>query len=334
MVEWRLEKLMKENEKNHDSYCELIRLCGELQNVETALHIFSLMEAQGLKPNSSVFNALLSACLSSHNFVTALSLFELMESSKDYKSDSDTYNAFISAHANLGNKKAMQAWYSAKIAAGFSADLQTYESLILGCLNSKDFPNAEIFYEEMTVAGFIPNVSIMQNMLIVYCENRNLSKIKEYMKYAMADSWRINRHTVAKIVNLFDELGSVRDMEELLVTLTNLNQTLENLSLVHSAIIRMYARINRLDDVEYSVGRMLKQGISFRCPEDIEKVISLYFRQAAYDRLDLFLKCIKDSYKFRRSTYDLLVAGYRRAGLQDKLDVLKNDMKLDGFFMS
>lgn len=326
---------MEENEKNYDSYSKLISLCGEIQNVETALRVFSSMEAQGLRPNSSIFNALVSASLSSRNFTTALSLYELMERSEEYKSDADTYNAFISTYAKLGNKKAMQAWYLAKLAAGFSPDFRAYESLIFGCVKSKDFVDAERFYEEMTVAGFIPNSSIMQNMLVVYCEKRNVTETKKYLKYAMEDdSLYINRDTLMKIVRLFKELGSMQDMEELLDSFTNSHQPSGTLSLVHNEIIRMCVRTNRLDDVEFCVGRMLKQGISFVYSEDVEKVISLYFQQGSYDKLDLFLKLIRDSHKFSQSTYDLLVDAYRRAGMQEKLDMLKNDMKLEGFVIS
>ncbi|KAL3498394.1 hypothetical protein ACH5RR_041126 [Cinchona calisaya] len=334
VVEWRLEKSVNEKDKNREFFKGLIVLCGKVQNVETALRVFSVMEAQGLKPTSSVFNALVSVCLSSDNLVTALSLYELMEISEDYKPDSDTYIAFISAYANLGNKKAMQAWYSARMAAGFSPTVQTYDALILGCVKSKNLVDAVRFYEEMTLAGFLPNLSILQNMLIVYCEQRNFDKIKEFMMFVLDGSCIINGHIAEKVVALYYEMARVEEMEELLVAFSTSDQATEILSLVHNVIIRMHVRADGLDNVEYSVGRMLKQGISFRCPDDIEKVICLYFRKAAYERLDLFLECIKDSCELRRSTYDLLVAGYRRAGLQEKLDLVINDMKQNGFIIS
>lgn len=330
-MEWRLEKFIKENEKNRDSYSGLISLCGKIQNVESAMRVFSAMEAQGIKPTSSVFNALVSACLSSKFFLTAISLYELMEISEEYKPDSDTFNAFIMAYANLGNKKAMQAWYSARMAAGYPPGPQTYDALILGCVKSKDFGDAEKFFDEMTSAGFAPNLSILQNMLLLCSEQRNFPKIKEYMMFVLDGLGNIDPRTAEKVVSLYDELGRVEDMEELLVAFANSHQALGILALVHHTIIRMYVRADRLDNVEFSVGRMLKQGISFRSPDDVEKVICLYFRQAAYERLDLFLECIKDSNKFSRSTYDLLVAGYRRAGLQEKLDLVINDMKENGF---
>ncbi|XP_027182613.1 pentatricopeptide repeat-containing protein At5g02860-like isoform X2 [Coffea eugenioides] len=298
VVEWRLEKFIKENEKNQDSYSWLILLCGKIHNIETASRIFSAMEAQGIKPTSSVFNALISACLASNEIVTALSLYELMEISEESKPDADTYTAFITAYASSGNKEAMQAWYSARMDAGYTPDPQTYDALIFGCVKSKDFSNAEKFYEEMTLTGII------------------------------------DRRTAKKVVALYLELGRVEDLEELLVVLSNSNQASDILSYVHHAIIRMYVRADRLDDVEFAVGRMLQHGMSFRFPDDVENVICLYFRQAAYERLDLFLECIRDSFTLRRSTYDLLVAGYRRAGLQEKLDMVIDEMKQNGFVMS
>ncbi|CAI9093482.1 OLC1v1028987C1 [Oldenlandia corymbosa var. corymbosa] len=334
VIEWKLEKLIKENEKNQAAYTRLLLLCGKLKNFETALGVFSSMEAQGIKPTSSVFNALISACLSSGNFMRALSLYELMGFSDEYNCDSDTYNAFMLAFANLGNKKAMWAWNSARAAAGFPPCLQTYEALILGSVKSKDFVDAERLFVELASTGFVPSLSILQNMLLVYTEHRNFCKIREYTMLLLDSSAKIDRYTAEKVLGLYYELRRVQDMEELLDAFTKSKQDLGILSLMHSMIIRLYVSTDRLDDVDYSVGRMLKQGISFRCPDDVDKIICLYFQHAAYDRLDLFLEIIRGSFKLRRSSYDILTAGYRRAGLQDKLDLVIEDMKKRGFVVS
>ncbi|XP_057957945.1 pentatricopeptide repeat-containing protein At2g30780-like [Malania oleifera] len=329
-LEWRLEKMLKDNERDHNHFTELISLCGKIQNVPLAMHAFVSMEAYGIAPTSAVFNALIFACLSSHNLVTALSLFEIMENSECYKPSSDTYNTFISAYASWGNDKAMQASYLAKKAAGFSADLDTYESLISGCFKSKNFDGADKYYEEMMLFGISPNMRILEIMIKVFCERKNYDKVKEFLKLMLHGGWEINGHMAEKLIGLYSKLGRVEEMEQLLQDLMKSNPNMGVLSQVHYGIIRMYALSDRLDDLEYSVGRMLKHGISFKSADDVEKIICSYFRQAAYDRLELFLECVKDSYKLMRSTYDLLIAGYRRAGLSEKLDKVIKDVQLDG----
>ncbi|XP_059658026.1 pentatricopeptide repeat-containing protein At5g39710-like [Cornus florida] len=331
VLEWRLEKLLRDNVRDHDCYSELIYLFGKVQNVSAAMHVFTSMEAHGIRPSSAVFNALIAVFLSSGNIITALSLFEIMENSEGFKPNSDTYNAFISVHANTGNDKAMQAWYTAKRNAGFSADLRTYESLVSGCVKLKQFDAADKFYEEMILSGITPNLFILESMLVGLCEQRNLDKVKEFLMFIVNGGWKINGYTTQKLVGLYGELGRVEELEELLLSLMKCNQLPEVMSRVHCGIIRMYAMLDRLDNVEYSVGRMLEQGISFRCPDDVEKVICSYFRKAAYDRLDLFLERIRGSHKLTRSTYNLLVAGYRRAGLSEKVIMMMDSMKLAGF---
>lgn len=323
--------MTEQSEENHDCYSELISFCGSIRNLPMALQIFTTMETRGLKPTPSVFNALISTCLCSGNLLTALSLFEIMENSEGYKPDSDTYNAFISWYANSGNKKATETWYSSKRASGFSPDLHTYDFLILSCTKSRNFSDAERYYEEMMLAGLMPNVSILQNMLLLYCEQRNFGKVKEFLRIIIEGGRRINKLIAKEVVEFFNDFGTVEDMEELLVTYPKSEQVLEIHSMVHSSFIRMYAKADRLDDVEYSVGRMLKDGISFDSPDDVEKVICCYFRKGAHDRLDVFLECIKGYYKFTRSIYDLLVAGYRRAGLSEKLNSVVDEMKQAGF---
>jgi hypothetical protein len=63
--------------------------------------------------------------------------------------------------------------------------------------------------------------------------------------------------------------------------------------------------LDRLDEVELSVGRVLKQEVSFRSSDDVEKVI-------CYDFIDL------------------LISGYRRANLHEKVDSVSVDMKSVG----
>lgn len=331
VIEWKLERLRNEDTKDHDCYARLISLCGNIKNLHVAMLVFSSMEAKGISPTSLVFNALISVSLSSGNLLTALSLFEIMEGSESYKPDSDTYNAFISALANMGNKSATEAWLKAKTASGFPADAQTYGFLIRCCIKSRAFEDARIYFEEMMFEGLHPDESVVQEVLLMYCQLRNSDKVKEILKFVLDCGWQIDQNMSKKVVDLYRELGLVEELEELLQTLTKSGQSSEARSLAHCSLIRMYADRDRLDDVEYCVGRMLKHGVSFSCEEDIEKVICSYFRREAYDRLDMFLERVKHSCKLSRSTYDLLGAGYRRAGLLEKLNTMVSELKQADF---
>ncbi|KAM5565471.1 pentatricopeptide repeat-containing protein [Rosa sericea] len=326
VLEWKLEKLLKENERDHDRYCELISLCGKVGNLPLAMQVFSSMEANGVKPTCAVFNSLIHVCFSSGNLFTAISLFEIMESSEGFKPDSDTYDAFMSAFLKSGKTDLMQAWYSAKKAAGFDSDIQTHQSLISGCIKLKKYELGDMFYKEMVLSGIMPNLPILEYMLEGLCKRRSSGQVKEFLEMVCGYGWKMSGKMAEMVVGLHVELGKVERLKELLETLMESDQTTEVLLPVHCGITRMYAMLDRLDDVEYSVGRMLKQGLSFKHPDDVERVICSYFRLSEYDRLELFLECIKGSYELTGSTYDLLVAGYRRAGLSDKL----NDMKLAG----
>lgn len=330
IIEWKLENLAKEDRKNHNCYVQLLSLCESIRNLPIALIVFSSMEAEGVRPTSPVFNALISTSLSSSNFLTALSLFEIMEGSESYRPNSDTYNAFIQAYANSGNKTATESWVTAKRDSGFSLDARAYGFLVHCCIQSRAFEDAERYLEEMMLEGLMPDEQTLQNVLLMYCKQKNFDKMKEILKLILDRGMQIDRPMSLKVVDLCVALGVIEQLEEFLEMLTKSNQSLEVLALVHGAVIRWYAEKDRLDDVEYCLGRMEKQGISFRCEEDVQKVICLYFRKEAYDRLDLFLESIKDSYKLTRSSYELLGAGYRRVGLLEKLNGLVKEMKEAG----
>ncbi|TYH80322.1 hypothetical protein ES332_D03G124300v1 [Gossypium tomentosum] len=265
VLEWKLEKMLKGNERDYDQYLYLMSLCAKIRNASRAMHVFTSMEVHGIKPTTSLFNSLIHACLSSKDSITALSLFEIMQSSEDYKPNDETYETFIIGFSSLGNTDAMKSWYSAKKAAGYCATLQTYESLVSGCIKARDFNGADRFYDEIKSTGIMTSETILENLLEGFCRRRRFNQ-------------EISVKMVEKVVGLYSEHGKVEEMEELLSTVVESGQAVTVLSRVNSGIIRMYATLNRLDDVEYSVGRMLKQGLSFRCADDVEKVICCYFR--------------------------------------------------------
>lgn len=332
VLEWILEKMLKDDERNHSVFSDFIFLCGKLQDVPLAMHAFTSMEANGVKPTSLVFNSLVNACLCSHNITAAFSLFEIMESSESYKPDFHTYNIFISAFSKSGNVNAMLAWYSAKKAAGYAPDLQTFESLISGCVKSRNFETADRIYEEMLTSGIVPSISILENMLEGICKQKSLGRAEEFFKFVLGVRWDISENMAGKLMALYLELGQVEEIEKLLETLMQSHHITNGVfSQIHCGIIRMYAKLDRLDEVEFAVGRMLKQGLSFTSADDVENVICSYFRREAYDRLDIFVECIESYYTISKSTYDLLISGYRRAGLHEKVDSIMETMKSAGF---
>lgn len=203
-----------------------------------------------------------------------------------------------------------------------------YEALILGSIKLKKFEDADRFYGEMLLAKIKPNTTILHNMLVGFCEQKDFDKIRNFLKSILDHKWEINRYMAEKFAGFYCELELVKELEWVLVALTdtNYNRDLDVISQIHNGLIRVYAKLDRLDDMEYSVGRMLKQGVSFTSHKDIENVLCSYFCKGAYDRLDVFLEFIKASRKLARSTYELLVAGYHRARLYKQVDLVIKDL--------
>ncbi|KAF2286942.1 hypothetical protein GH714_035917 [Hevea brasiliensis] len=208
VLEWRLERMRKDDEIDHDQYSDLISLCANIQNVSLALRLFTSMEASGIKPSATDFNSLIHACLSS----------------------------------------------TTKKAAGFPANLQNYESVIFAFVRTKDFDSADRFYEEMISVGVMPSVCILEYVLEGLCKRRKCDRVRDFLNFLLECKFEISGNMIEKIVELYYELGKVDEMEKLLETLMELNQVGEALLRLHCGLIRLYAKLDRLDDVEYSVG--------------------------------------------------------------------------------
>ncbi|XP_008776923.1 pentatricopeptide repeat-containing protein At2g30780-like [Phoenix dactylifera] len=330
VLEWKLDKLCGEGIRDWIPYSKLIYFCGKLGNIPFAMKVFTSMEAQGIRTNTCTFNALVTSCLSTGNVVTALSLFEIMERNENCKPDLATYNAFVSMYSKYGDGHNMVGWYLAGKKAGFSPNIQTYESVITGFIRLEKYDDADRFYKEMMSNEILPNLTILESKLEGLCKQKDMHGIKEFLKFVVDGGWELSEPMAEKLARMYKELGLVKEMEQLLGLI---KPTLDVgvLSRIHCGMIRLYALSDSLDDMEYSVGRMLKAGMTFTCPEDVDAVISSYFRQQAFTRLDLFLDRIRCSYKLAKSTYDLLVSGYRKFDLHERLGLIVKDMKNVGY---
>lgn len=296
-----------------------------------ATNVFGSMINEGLEPTAHVFNALIYVCLSSQDFMRARNLFEIMISSDTYQPNSDTYNSFILSYLKLGNLEKMYDWYSSKAAAGFSSDFQTHQLLILEAIKLSKPTYAHKYFKGMVSQGIMPDIDTLQPLLHCLSNARRVGNVAELVKSILNGGWEINVDMAKKLVWFYSAPHCKEVMEQLVLYVTESNQALEVQSLFHLGLIRMYTKEKLVDDIEICVARMLKQGLSFTCSDDVEEIIYAYFIKAAYDhRLDLFLESIKGSYTLTRSTYVVLVACYRLVGVYDKWAKVVNEMKLAG----
>ncbi|OQU93192.1 hypothetical protein SORBI_3001G497600 [Sorghum bicolor] len=76
ILEWELEKLLKENIQDCEPYSRIIRFCGQTRNATLAMRVFECVEAKGIQLNTNIFNALINAFLSAGDLLSAMTLYE------------------------------------------------------------------------------------------------------------------------------------------------------------------------------------------------------------------------------------------------------------------
>jgi pentatricopeptide repeat protein len=331
VLEWKLERILKEGIHDYKPYSTIIRLCGETKNAALAMRVFECLEAQGIQLTTCIFNALINAFLSIGDLLSAMTLYEAMEG-KNCKPDSTTYDAFISAFSQLGSGHAMMNWYLAAKNAGFTPSIQAFESLITGFVRLNMLDEANMMLEEMISFEIKPNSTILEAKLEMLCRRNEADLVRDFVKCASNGNWELDDGMVRKLARTSLDGGDTNEMEELLALIQKgAHLSSETQAQLHSGIIKSYAQADRLIDMENAFCRMLDKGLVFMCPEDVEAVICCYFRHKDFDRLDCFLNRIQSLFKLTKPTYDILVAGYRRFGLQERLDSTINNMRKAGF---
>ncbi|OEL38229.1 hypothetical protein BAE44_0000749 [Dichanthelium oligosanthes] len=330
VLEWKLDRLLKEEVHDCEPYSMIIRFCAQTRNVALAMRFFECVEAQGIHLNTGIFNALINTFLSVGDLLSATTLYEAMEGIDGCKPDSTTYDAFISAFSLLGSSHAMMSWYVAAKNAGFTPSVQAFESLITGFVRLNMLDDAKTVFEEMISLGIKPNSTILEANLEMLSRKEEANRIKDFLKRVSDGNWELNEATVGMLMRICLDRGEIDEMEQLLAFVQK-GTHLSSETQLHHGIIRFYAKADRLEDMEDAICRMLDNGVIFMCPEDVEVIICSYFRHKEFDRLDLFLNRIRSFFKLNRSTYDILVAGYRKFDLHERLDSTINDMRQAGF---
>lgn len=330
VLEWKMEKLLKESNRDPREWARQICLAGRVNNIQLAVKAFTIMELQQIKPNATVFNSLIYAYGFSNQIARALSLFEVMERTEDCRPTLVTYNTILSIYSHLGDPHNLQTWHEVCKRAGFSPNADTFKYLIVGFMRAERYDLMDLSFKEMISCGVTPSMTTLEAVMEGFCKKGLIDRMKATFKFIMEEGWTMNENIVRNMFQVYAKLRRVADMEEVL----GMVKTLENsqlISEIHNKIVKAYALSGELDDVEFSVGRMLQNGAIFSCPNVVEAIISCYFRHKAYNRLELFLNRIKEVYKLAYTTYDLLLTEYSKAGQYEKLQAVVERMKEVGF---
>ncbi|KAF0914595.1 hypothetical protein E2562_030668 [Oryza meyeriana var. granulata] len=329
ILEWKLEKLVKEGIHDCEPYSLIIRFCRETKNAAFAMKVFQCVEELGIQLNTGIFNALIDAFLSVGDLLAATTLYETMEDIEDCKPNSATYDAFISAFSRLGSGHAMMSWYLAAKDAGFTPSIKAFESLITGFVKLNRLDDAEAVFEEMICFEIKPNFSILEAKLELLSRRKDPNRVKIFMELVRDGNHELSEATVERLTRLCLYEDKIDELDQLLSLVQGMH--LGSLIKLHCGVIRFYANADRLSDMEHAIFRMLDNGIIFAHSEDVEAVICSYFRHKDFDRLDLFLSRIQSMYKLTQSTYDILISGYQRFNLHGRLDSAIKDMREAGF---
>lgn len=330
VLDWKMEKLLKESNRNPREWARQICLAGRVNNIQVAVKAFTLMELQQIKPNATVFNSLIYAYGFSNQIARALSLFEVMERTEDCRPTLVTYNTILSIYSHLGDPHNLQVWHEVCKRAGFSPNADTFKYLIVGFMRADRYDLMDLSFKEMITCGVTPSMTTLEAVMGGFGKKGLLDRMKSTFKFMMEEGWTMNENIVRNMFQVYAKLGRVADMEEVLGIVKTMGNS-ELISDIHNKIVKAYALTGELDDVEFSVGRMLQNGVIFSCPKVVEAIIGCYFRLKAYNRLELFLNRIKEVYRLNYTTYDLLLTEYAKAGQYKKLQEAVEHMKEVGF---
>ncbi|XP_068646552.1 pentatricopeptide repeat-containing protein At3g22670, mitochondrial-like isoform X2 [Aristolochia californica] len=170
-----LDTLCKERSTEHaqDVFLELRGKAGRLCDADD---VFKEMCTNGIAPNLTTYNTLITSACDHSQEDNALGLLKQMEESS-CKPDLKTYAPLLKMCCKKKRMKTLQFLLNDMFRKDISIDLGTYTLLVQGLCSNGLPEHSYLFFEEMVLKGFLPRKHTY-DMLVKELARKNLEKAK------------------------------------------------------------------------------------------------------------------------------------------------------------
>jgi len=174
------DSIRKERLPEVEIYNAIFKVLRHAMRMPIAFGIFSDMRSLGVKPNMNTYNELIAGCVKSKLGSEAVNYFQEMQKDS-IEPNLLTMISLISAFADQGKTKEGYAVLQ-KVAEtdGWETNVVMYNSLLKGCVKTRDLEFAETLFEEMKKEGDDPDMMTISSMIGVAKACKRLDKLWEY----------------------------------------------------------------------------------------------------------------------------------------------------------
>ncbi|KAI4317212.1 hypothetical protein L6164_025102 [Bauhinia variegata] len=313
-------------------YSKLISVMGKKGQTRMAMWLFTEMRNSGCRPDSSVYNALITAHLHSRDktraLAKALGYFEKMKGIERCKPNIVTYNILLRAFAQAGNVEQVNSLFKDLDESFVSSDIYTFNGVMDAYGKNGMIREMESVLSRMKRNQCKPDIITFNLLIDSYGKRQEFDKMEQVYKSLLRSKLK---PTLPTFNSMILNYGKARLREKAEHVYKSMNDMGYKPSFItYESLIYMYGLCDNVsrarelfDGLVVSKVRInvstLNAMLEVYCMNGLPMEADVLFERASS------IQVLPDS-----STYKLLYKAYTKANMKELLDKLLKHMDKDG----
>ncbi|RDX86954.1 Pentatricopeptide repeat-containing protein, chloroplastic, partial [Mucuna pruriens] len=313
-------------------YSKLIAVMGKKGQTRMAMWLFSEMRNTGCRPDTSVYNALITAHLHSRDKTKALAkamgYFQKMKASERCKPNIVTYNILLRAFAQARNVEQVNFLFKDLDESIVSPDIYTFNGVMDGYGKNGMIREMEAVLARMKSNQCKPDLITFNLLIDSYGKKQEFSKMEQVFKSLLRTKERPTLPTFNSMILNYGKARLKDKAEDVFEKMTDMGY--KPSFVTHESLIYMYGFCGCVSKAVQLFDELVESKVDIKV-STLNAMLEVYCINGLPQEADsLFertksIKIYPDS-----STYKLLYKAYTKANQKELLDKLLKHMDKDG----
>ncbi|XP_021759246.1 pentatricopeptide repeat-containing protein At4g39620, chloroplastic-like [Chenopodium quinoa] len=313
-------------------YSKLISVMGRKGQTRMAMWLFSEMRNSGCRPDTSVYNALITAHLHSRDkskaLEKALGYFNKMKGMERCQPSIVTYNILLRAFAQARNVNQVNTLFKDLEESLVSPDVFTFNGVMDAFGKNGMIREMEAVLSRMKINHCKPDIITFNLLIDAYGKRQEFEKMEQVFKSLLRSKEKPTLPTFNSMIVNYGKARLREKAENVFLNITNMGYTPNYIT--YESVIMMYGLCDSV-----SKARETFDGISASKKElkvsTLNAMLDVYCLNNLPMEADMLLDSARDyGVHPNSSTYKLLYKAYTKANMKDLLQKLLKCMDQDG----
>ncbi|KAJ9177663.1 hypothetical protein P3X46_012856 [Hevea brasiliensis] len=313
-------------------YSKLISVMGKKGQTRMAMWLFSEMRNSGCRPDTSVYNALITAHLHSKDkakaLSKALSYFEKMKGMERCQPNVVTYNILLRAFAQAQNVNQVNALFKDLDQSIVSPDIYTFNGMMDAYGKNGMIREMESVLSRMKSNQCKPDIITFNLLIDSYGKKQDFDKMEQVFKSLLHSKEKPTLPTFNSMIMNYGKARQKEKAEGVFQKMTKMKYTPSFIT--YESLIMMYGFCDSVSNARDIFDDMVESGKEIKV-STLNAMLDVYCMNGLPMEADLLFDSARsfgvlpDS-----STYKLLYKAYTKANMKELVQKLLKHMDRDG----